>query len=206
MRRLVGVIVAMGVAAAAFAQDAPPVRPVRDVVVEYRPIGMGENGGGAITMHFANKGGRIRIDSPDGGFVAFDSATDRTLIVIAPNRSYMDVATDPAQRPPFFAPHGGLVKSGTATVAGARCSIYDARINGQDGQLCLTDDGVLLRVESGGRRMEAVRVSFDAQPASLFEPPAGFRKTEPPRPRRGMTDDGPPNPPRGSYWGIQTGR
>jgi hypothetical protein len=164
-----------------------------------------------MTMHFANKGARIRIDSPDhNSYVAFDTNTNHTLVVLLQKRSYIDQPTDPAQIPPFFSPNGDLAKSGTATIAGIRCTNYQATINRQDGQLCLTDDGVLLRVQSGEqgqqRALEAVRVTYEVQPSTLFEPPAGFQKTEPPQPRRGMTDDGPLNPPRGSYWGIQTGR
>ena len=74
--------------------------------------------------------------------------------------------------------------TGTDKIAGLACTTYDTSGTGHDGQVCLTDDGVLLRgwsIENGARQtMEAVTVTYAAQPAALFAPPPGFTKLDMP--------------------------
>lgn len=170
-------------AAPALAQETPVVKPERDVVVEYRTSGSA-TGTGIMTMYFGNRGTRMRIDPPNGqGYMLAQPDSGQVTVVMPTQRVYM----------PLPGGGGGLVqmpvsgkgsykKTGTETVAGLGCTVYETSGTGHDGQVCLTPDGVLLRgstIENGGRQtMEAIKVTYAPQPALLFEPPAGFMKME----------------------------
>jgi len=79
------------------------------------------------------------------------------------------------------------------------------RWHDRGGQVYLTGDGVLLRARGDdpdrNRQLEAVRVTYAAQPASLFETPAGFQKLDA---RRGVTMQPSGDGPRGSFQAVST--
>jgi hypothetical protein len=191
------------IAMPAMAQDLPLVRPNQDVVVAYRTTGMAQPGDGTITIRFANKGHRMRIDGASGGaYEVFDTDTNRTLIVLPDKHGYLDQPSDPNQMPMFLSSNATFTRTGSATIAGIKCTSYMSSINNQSGQTCLTDDGVMLlakNVDQGPpRQMEAVSVTYAAQASALFEPPAGFQKIDPPRARAPMNDLGPLDRPPGN--------
>jgi len=67
-------------------------------------------------------------------------------------------------------------RAGDDVVAKLACTLWrtvDTR--GAETLACYTQDGVLLRAQSGGRVvMEAVSVVYAAQDTALFQPPAGY--------------------------------
>ncbi len=183
----------------AVADDRPLIRPTRDVVVEYRSVGPAHGStadpGRLVTMRFASKTGRVRLDGPNGrGFAIFDVSAGRMIVVMAEHKIYMEQPADPAMVEMFQAKDSAFTKSGTDTVAGVGCTTYDVMIRDRKGQVCLTDDGVLLRARGDDpdhqRVLEALTVTYEAQPNVLFGVPAGFQKLDPSSMPHGMA--GPP--------------
>lgn len=208
-------LLAAGLGAAPAMADSVMVRPARDVVVVYRSIGMSDGVPPAVTMHFANNGNTVRIDDASGdGYVVFDNVSGSMRIVSAEKKMFRERASDPAKMPVFLSLTPTLRPAGTANIAGMSCTAYDAEIGGKKGQLCLTADGVLLRaqsIEQGKTQiLEATSVTFAPQDPSLFKAPAGFKNADgevkDPNARHPFVDYGNQFPPRGSYWGQQSGR
>lgn len=196
----------------AWADDRPLIRPTRDVAVEYRSGG-GAQGqtGSVVMMRFASKTNRIRIDGAGGqGYAILDPDASRMTVVVPDKRTYFERPADPGMVAMFQGTNSAYRKTGTATVAGVACTTYDATINDRSGQVCLTNDGVLLRARTidadRDRQLEAVKVTYSEQPAPLFETPAGYQKTDgPDQTRRPISGFGPPDV-RGGYMGTPTGR
>jgi hypothetical protein len=194
MMRLQFLILAVFVTAApAMAEDRPLMRPGRDVEVDYHSTGAapGPNGGGpgVVTMHFTGAGNRIRIDSPNGrGSVIMDADGGRMIVLMMDKHMYIERPADPNMMPMQRMSNAHLVKTGIDTVAGLSCTIYDASGGDRKGQVCLTDDGVLLRArsEDGQHELLATKVTYAAQSAALFEPPADFQKFDIPNMPGGM--------------------
>ena len=162
-------------------------------------------------MRFASKSRQIRIDGPGvRGYAILDIDAGRFTVVMAERRVYIERPADPGMMGVFQARNTEFRKTGVDTVAGIRCTTYDTRINDRDGQVCLTDDGVLLRARSAdqdrNRELEAVSVTYADQPASLFEIPAGFQKLDPATMPHGMNLGPGAGGPRGGNPGGQPGR
>lgn len=187
---------ALGLAAAvpAAAQDHPAMmQPSRDVVVEYHVSGVtqGQHRSDTVRMYFADHGTKMRIE-PVGqpGYSIMDRTAGRMIMVMTQQHAYMEMPYDPRRVMTLDAEGTTFTRLGTATIAGIGCTIYDAKRQDHSGQVCLSDDGLLLRAKSdnpaqadGG--MEATRVTYGPQPASLFVPPPDFQKMEMPNmPRR----------------------
>ncbi len=196
MRRMLLLPAMLAVAAApALAEDRPLIRPSRDVTVEYRSSGMrqGQPTSHDVTMRFASKSGRIRIDGPNGrGYAILDLDAGRMTVVLEERRMYLERPADPGMTALFQAANTAFTRTGTDTVAGLACTTYDATVSEHRGQVCLTDDGVLLRARSEDpdrhRDLEALNVTYGDQPAALFEAPAGFQKVDPDLMQRGITN------------------
>ncbi len=215
MQRLCVTLAILAMAAPAMAQEKPLVRPNRDAEVQYRSTAMPAAAVNTVTMHFGTKGSRLRIDAANGsGYVVYDLPSSHMLRVTTETRKYTDRVIDPSQIPLYFSPDATFVRTGTATFAGIRCTTYDATVNQRSGQLCLTDDGLILHARTGDRDhyrdLEAVSVSYALQPNEMFDPPLGYENQDildaAKNKRRPMADFGNPNPPMGSYWGAQSGR
>jgi hypothetical protein len=197
--------------APALAEDGPLIRPLRDVAVEYRQGGMAQGQaaepGRVLTMRFASKTGRIRIDGPIAhGYAIVDIDAAQMTMVMAEQHMYVEQPADPAMLAIFQAKNASFRKTGSDTVAGVACTTYEANLSDRKGQVCLTGDGVLLRAKSAdpdrNRALEAVAVTYADQPASLFEIPPGFQKLDMATIQHGMTS----GQPSGSAPGGQLGR
>lgn len=173
-------------AAPAFAQDQPVLKPQRDVMVEYRASGsaLGPAGDGTMIMYFGGKGARMRIEPPNmQGYMIVEPDAGRATVVMPAQRVFMPLPNGGAGLPPMpVAGKGTYRQTGTDTISGLACTVFKTSGTSHDGQVCLTADGVLLRgvtVENGTpQTMEAIKVTYAPQPASLFEPPAGFLKLD----------------------------
>jgi hypothetical protein len=216
MRHAFAMLALLAAASPAEADDRPPLRPTRDVEVEYRTTGMPQapmggpmgapgssQGGGAnartttgtLTIHYAVKGNWLRIEGMNGrGYAIIDRDAGRMTIVMTERQMYLemphDLARDASGLGGLEAAGATFKKLGTETVAGLGCTNYETSNNDRKGKICLTDDGVWLRASSDDpnhrRDLVATKVTFTSQSASLFEPPAGFQKLDIPAVPGGM--------------------
>ena len=184
----------LAMAAPAAADDHPPVmRPSRDVVVEYHVAGVtaGQHRSDTVRMYFTDHGMKLRIE-PVGqpGYSIVDRSAARMVMVMTQQHIYMEVPYDPQRVMAFEGKDTTFTRVGTDTVAGIGCTVYDAKRSDRSGQVCLSDDGLLLRAKSddpaqAGGGLEATSVTYGPQPASLFAPPPDFQKMDiPAMPRR----------------------
>ena len=182
------ILTALATAAPALAEDAPLMKPSRDVAVEYRLIGRpkGSTGDGLLHMYSSAATNRTRWDSPNGrAYLIRDPGAATVTTVMIQKHVFTERHSTAGANGPFVTLPTQLIKAGTDTVAGLGCTLYDGNVNNHAGQACLTDDGVMLR----GKSMDpthpsgivATKVTYGDQPAALFAPPPGFTKFEPPK-------------------------
>jgi hypothetical protein len=211
MRQTFLVLALLTVTPSARADIAPMIHPSRDVAVEYRssraPQGPAAEAGRLVTMRFSSRSGRIRIDGASGrGYAILDPGAGKMTMVMEERHMYVERPADPGMLAMFKATNESFRKTGSDTIAGVACTTYDATFNEHNGQVCLTNDGVMLRARSADadreRELEAVTVNYGEQPAGLFEVPAGYQKLEMPNLPPGMNM----GPPGGGPGGGTNGR
>jgi hypothetical protein len=183
---LAGTALTLMLPAWAWAQERPPVLPTRDVAVQYRlegghgPAGQ-QASGEIVTVHYAVRGGKIRVDLPAAqGYLVVDRGDRHVFMVMDGMHSYMELPFgDDIER--SFAMQSSLnfTRRGAASVAGLPCTIWDVSTGKSTGTACMTADGVMLRGRGadphyGEGAAQAVAVSYAPQPPSLFEVPSDY--------------------------------
>lgn len=175
----------LAIAGPAAAQEHPLMQPSRDVTVEYRLNGPSEGPRHVQTvrMYFSDRGAKFRVDAVgQPGYSIMDRAGNRMIVVMPEQRMYMEMPFDPKRAMDFDSKDGTFTRRGTATVAGLTCNVYYGKTPRHSGEVCVTDDGVMLRAKSDtggeGGDIEATKVTYGAQPANLFTPPADFQKMD----------------------------
>ncbi len=160
------------------AQQRPAISPTRDVDVTYSvpqpasattPARMLEQ-----RMRYTATGNRQRIDPPTPDlYVIMDFAAHRMSTIRPSERMALDMPT-PATTGASAAP---FTRRGEARVAGLGCTEWLTRdATGEATVVCITPDGVLLRAIAAGRLLvEATGVRYEAQDASVFMVPDGFK-------------------------------
>lgn len=186
-RALLATVLGLAATVPAAAQDHPPVmRPSRNVMVEYHVAGVsnGQQRSDTVRMYFADHGSKLRIE-PLGqpGYSIVDRNTARMIIVLAPQHAYVEMPYDATRVMAFDDKGMTFTRRGTDTVAGIGCTIYDAKRQDHSGQVCLSDDGLLLRTKGddpahGNGELEAVKVDYGPQSPGLFLPPPDFQKMD----------------------------
>lgn len=182
------------------AQDvtAPRLEPSRDVAVIYRLAG-GDMGDAAqkVQATYVDGARRVRLDffrwvESKYPFMSsiYDAIAGRVIMVFPERRQYAELPFPPARIPgQFLSKDMTFTRAGTATVAGLACTNW--RIKSPDpakdaSTVCVTDDGVLLRLTgkgaSGEPDMNATAVQYGAPPSGIFAPPEGFTKGARPAP------------------------
>ena len=139
-------------------------------------------------MRWSAAAKRMRVDPPTPGiFVLIDYVAHRMEVVREPERSFVEMAA-PATLPGMGAPAtesrgGGYVRGGADEVLGMACTDWTTR-DSKDRvtEICVTADGVLLRVRVDGRvRADAARVEYGPQDPALFQLPQGYTRMTQPR-------------------------
>ncbi len=185
---------------AAQAQDRPPMAPTKDATIDYRM----ESTGAPRTMRmFLSAGGKLmRIETAgQPGYMIMDRNANRMFIVMADAHRYMERPLTPGQQTGFDLSHGqSFTRKGTETIAGMRCTVWEST-GEHAGSGCVTDDGLVLRGESGspdGMRARLVATAVKVAPlgADTFQPPAGFTRMEMPSMPGGMPPGARPGAPR----------
>jgi hypothetical protein len=172
----------------AMAQDHPSVmQPTRDVMVEYHVSGVMQGAAqrsDSIRMFFTDHGMKLRIE-PVGqpAYSIVDRTAGRMIMVMTPQHAYLEVPYDPKRVMAFDDKSATFTRLGSDTVAGIGCTVYDTKRQDRSGQVCLSDDGLMLRAKSdnpgqGGGELEATRVAYGPQAPSLFAPPPDFQKMD----------------------------
>jgi hypothetical protein len=187
MRRRLGLTVLAGLVlplSLARAADAPVLIPTRDVAVTYRM-----DAGGRVLeqrMRWSVAARRMRIDPPTPGvFLLIDYATRRMDVVRDPDRSFVEMEA-PTGLPGLGSPGtaagesqvGRYVRGGADEVSGMACTDWTTRdAKGRAAEICVTADGVLLRVRLDGRVLAAAaQVAYGAQDPALFQLPQGYTR------------------------------
>lgn len=176
-------------AAPAAAQTAPPLKPTRDFSATYALTSRGTTA--QLEIAYSAALDRQRTAIGEQGVVLTDPRAGRMTMLNPRQRMAMEM--------PLAMGQGGtdagaflaldqyrFERIGADRVAGQPCTLW--RVTGKDGRqgrFCVHEAGVLLRGEYGdeatGRgTMEATRVSFETQPASLFEIPDGYQRMQMP--------------------------
>lgn len=175
----------LAVALPAGAQASPTLHPTRDVVVQYHVSGRAAGPGQSsdVTIHYKAGGKRMRIE-PQGqpGYMIVDRTMGTMEMVMPSQHLYMELPYDPKKVMSFEGSNAKFTRRGSDAVAGLQCTVYDVKSNKRTGEVCLTDDGVMLRAKNGGPQhastLRATKVTYRTQPASLFTPPPGFHKMD----------------------------
>lgn len=189
-RALGAALLAAYLAAPAAAQQSPPLKPTRDYSAAYT---------------LTTRGNSVQLE------IAYSAALQRQRtamgeqgVILTDQRNGRMTMLNPRQRMAIEMPQamggggvdmGGFTdfeqfrfeRAGTDRVAGQPCTVW--RVSGKDGRqgtFCVHEAGVLLRGEFGNDAqrgmMEATRVTFETQPASLFEVPEGYQRMQMPMP------------------------
>ncbi len=158
--------------------------PTRDVAVTYRT-----DAGDRVLeqrMRWSVAARRMRIDPPTPGiFLLIDYATRRMDVVRDPERSFVEMDA-PAAPPGLGSPgtpagelqEGRYARGGGDEVSGMACTDWTTHdTKGRATEICVTADGVLLRVRSDGRVLAgATRVEYGPQDPALFQLPRGYTR------------------------------
>jgi hypothetical protein len=116
-----------------------------------------------------------RVDGPDKATTIFDRGTHEITLLVPASRTYRKLNGE-ARRPPAPDAGAALKRGDDVVVAGLHCT--DWSWTGEDlivHVVCLTPDGVLLRLIIDGQTiMQARAVSYGSQRADLFQVPPDY--------------------------------
>ncbi|MBV9735671.1 MAG: hypothetical protein JO209_07150 [Acidisphaera sp.] len=165
--------------AAVGAQDRPQTLPTRDVDITYRITRGGQ------TMqertHWLAAGEVQRIDPPDGGdtYMIMDHHDRQVAMVNANARTVVEL-TAPPPGPLEPGSAAAFARGGEETVAGLTCTDWQTQAADAPAVLCLTPDGVLLRLQAAGATLvEATSVQYAPADPAEFRIPADYRHVTP---------------------------
>lgn len=173
---------ALCLACPALGQERPPPFPTRDALVEYRVEG--EPAGLRAAFLAAER--LVRLDLPgEQGWLVTD-ARGAGFLVLPRQRMLLDLAPgqDAAARALLPPASGRWTREGEDRVAGTACTLWRVEDRGGRARLCLTAEGLPLRVEpigGPGRRLEATALTLAPQDPARFRRPEGLAAFEMPR-------------------------
>ncbi len=148
--------------------------PTRDVAVSYKLIGRGGPKNLVIRQRAQSRVMRIEtIGQP--GYVLVDRQTQRASLVMDGQGVFGDMAANRVpQEGQLPDDKASFKKRGVASFAGSQCTNWDYTTARGNGSVCITEDGVMLRIEAlSGNGLEATTVAFAPQQAAWFTAPAG---------------------------------
>lgn len=195
MRLLTLLTAAVGVAVTVpAAAQQHLMQPARDVVVDYHMLGVapGQQRSDTVRIYFSDHGMKMRIE-PLGqpAYSIVDRTASRMTMVMTAQRMYMELPYDPRRVMAFDDTGATFARTGSDTVAGVGCTVYETQRQGHSGQVCISADGVLLRAKSDDPTQDhgglvATSVTYGPQSPDLFAPPPDFQRMEMPNmpPRR----------------------
>lgn len=161
------------------APDRPPAQPTRDAIVGYH---LAPATGEPIDVRvMLRSGGRaMRVDLPDTSFILVQPLTRQLVMVVPLERTALDLPWSDGPQPLFLVDDAKrYTRKADATIAGQRCTMWEAVADKARSSLCVTTDGVILRhisFDPIGRRnlVEAFAIRFEEAAEVDFEVPPGF--------------------------------
>lgn len=193
MRRFIPALAAslLAAPAPAFAAALPNLAPAHDVSGTYvmtRP-----DGTKTFTIEYSKSADTLRIDPQDGhGYILYDFETKDAKLVIPQMQRYMDnpqiADRVTALQDKIDNGDAAIVKGGTETIAGHECTDYNATDKAKDksASMCVTDDGVLLKITSEDGSIVAQSVSYNDVPAAEVTVPSDYTQFTMPQLPDGM--------------------
>lgn len=169
------------------ASDTPRYLPNGDAAITYRSTGSDPTVPPNLTIRYFAAGQRLRIEGGPLGYLLVDRAMERVELVMPQPRLVVEMPQGGGITDDFILGNQlRFNRTGTDTVLGRACTLYDVTAERARGRVCLTADGLLLRGEGQGRdgrtaSIEAISVALATQPAGLFSPPDGYRMMAIPR-------------------------
>lgn len=168
------------------APDKPMMQPFRDVVVQYRLMDTDDPhdtpSERTITVNWAKNGALMRVQiEGEHTYGVFNRSTGRMMFVLLDERAYIEQPLDPKRQTGFGVPPGvSLVRGDTSLVSGNACTLWHSKPGYGEISLCITSDGVVLSAKASNLddrgNLVATSVIYSPQPASVFDPPPGFRR------------------------------
>lgn len=162
------------------ASAGPNFSPTRDVTVEYQTRAAESGKTGAVTEYFSSELGRKRVEFGSGHWL-IDDRTHR-VFVVAPQLQTVIETSGARELPLVFPPGSKSKRQGPCdTIAGLASTNW--RMTAPDGywsDVCVTDDGLVLRIYDDVQTTEAAKVSFGPLDPKMFAPPANWRRVEAP--------------------------
>jgi len=179
LRAICGVALLLASTTTARAQERPQTMPSRDVEIVYTIT----RGGQVLqekTSWFAAEQ-QQRIDTAGVGVhFIMDRRRHRAWMVNDALRTVVEIAA-PRTGPLDPGSTAAFTKRGSTSIAGQTCIDWATAGAGTETVLCLTGDGVLLRVQAGGRTLvEANSVTYEPADPKLFAVPTDYTHGSPP--------------------------
>lgn len=181
MRKICATVAALLLGVAAAAPDRPLAVPTRDVDVVYRALAQGNTPATEQRVRWDVAAGKQRIDPQTPGiYVIIDFRARQLFSVRDSIRTVLEFNGERAPSLPNY-PAGRYASVGTATVAGLDCTLWQPNDSATPPrQICVTDDGVLLRIAAAERTLlEAVSVHYAPADPAAFEVPADYKHIVP---------------------------
>jgi len=154
-------------------EQRPPLLPTRDVDIVYEVTRPQQP---TIRQRARWSAGehRERVDGSDKATTIFDHAAKEITLLIPASRTYRKLDGTPRQ--PGEPEDGVALERGAeSVVAGLHCVDWSWRQDVETHTVCLTPDGVLLRLVVDGKTIKQARsVSYARQAAELFQMPKGY--------------------------------
>ena len=154
-------------------QTPPPLLPTRDVDISYRSTR--PNQPTIVERRRWSASDRlVRSEGPDKSTTLYDREAHEITIINPKNRTYLKL--EGSLRQPLDPEKGKPLKRGDeSVVAGLHCTDWSWTEDVETHTVCLTPDGVLLRLVVDGKTvMQARSVSYARQPVELFQVPPGY--------------------------------
>jgi hypothetical protein len=170
-----------GASFAAWADETPRLMPSRDVDITYRV----SSGDKPVTerVRWLAAEEIERIDPHGKGYLLARSAYmiiehhKKTAEIVDPKTHSVTATVNPVAGELAEIENAKLTPLGSATVARLGCQVWRAEISAQvEREICLTEDGVLLRVRNGDKTvLEATAVKYHHISSKLFDIPPDYQ-------------------------------
>lgn len=174
MRRAAALLAAaLGLGAAR--PPVPLLVPRADATVTYL-VTPPDRGGLEVRADIAAGGGRLRLTAAAlPAPILLDRASGSGAVLVPFLSAYAPFSLRRFDPRLETRPDARFQRIGAGRQAGLLCTNWRVAAGGEHFSGCVTADGLILRGEGRGWRLEAVRVTRGALPAEIFQVPAGFR-------------------------------